>query len=384
MTAAAELYTISDVNKGWFIPISFACFAVVVVALWSYVTQTDGESAPDTITHSRQGLSGDPSRPTASGEPAPTPTDQLRERRRALVRALENHMRAWSQSGLVFAETLDHAALRLRSNVGRTPYFQMLAGRFELAGGNADAALRRFDRLLNRHPGHTEALAGRAEALISLKRYQEAANTFERLILIAPDQVRARYNYGVLLTRLAEAGAAAEQFCEVVRIDPRHARAHYNLAALAQREGRLAAARDAWRAFTRLRPGIAGGWFNLGIVLMDFNEPLEAAQAFQSVVHIDPDDPFARLNLALAYEAAGDVEEALDILNQARERAPCNPHIMTALADLHRDIAAWNPAEEETHLAIAVLLEEQMGMLDEAVRPGMEMLAGGEQADDLE
>lgn len=371
-------------NKGWFIPISFVCFAAVVVALWSYVTQTDGDPAAKTIAYNRAGQAGDFNRPIAIEVSALTPTDRLLAHRRALVRTLRQRLLVWRQSGVILADMLDQAAIRMRSNIGRTPVFQVLAGRVELADGEPEAALRRFDRLLNRHPGHVEALAGRAEAQVALKHYTDAVDTYERLILVSPENIKARYNYGVLLTRLAESGGAAEQFCEVVRLDPRHAKAYYNLAGLAQREGRLAEARDAWTAFTRLRPSVSTGWFNLGIVLMEFNEPLEATLAFQNVVLIDPDDALARLNLALAHESAGNVEEALDILNRAHEQSPCNPHIMTALADLHRDMAAWNPGEETTHLAAAVLLEDQIRMLEVETRRTIGILAGVGEPDEME
>jgi tetratricopeptide (TPR) repeat protein len=268
--------------------------------------------------------------------------------------------RAWRARIGQVAEQIDEAAVRLRSNVAGSRITKLAEATADIQSRRPEAAMQRFDQVLERRPEDVAALSGKAAALVTMRRFEEATDVYAELVRLAPRDAAARYNYGVLFYRLARFGEAAEQFRELVDIDPGHARGQYNLATLAQRAGRLEEAREAWEAFTRLEPKAANGWFNLGVVWMDFNRPVEAVECFSEVVQLDAADADAWLNLGLAYGAAGHLQPALEAITKADAVSPCDPTIMRCLADLHGILADEGGPDAESHRRQATLLEERL------------------------
>lgn len=253
---------------------------------------------------------------------------------------------------------MDDAAVRWRSNLGGGLVAMNVDGWNRIREGRADVAVEKFNRILYRDPENLAALAGKAQALMALHRYTEALATYQFFLKLRPDDADAWYTRGVMLIRASQPGEAAEHFRKATRLNPLNAKAWYNLAAVAQRDGRLAEARDAWLQFTKLEPSIASGWFNLGAVYMDFMKPDEAAKCFSYVVMIDPGDIDGYVNLAEAYRATGDYEAALSVLEQTGALSPCDPVVMSVMAETHRAMASMFVEHETEHLMAAAELDE--------------------------
>lgn len=336
------------------ISIAGVVLAALVAAIWAYVSRPMETPVPQVESHS--GI--------VAGEPSESRHRYLREQWPIVRQRLAR-----------MAEAVDAAGLRFRSNVLNSTVAQLAAGWYDLQSDRPNAALRHFDGLLDRQSSNAPAWAGKASALITLKRFDDAADAYARLVALAPEDIHARYNLGVLLTRLARYGEAAAAFREVLCRDPRHAQSLYNLARLAQRDGRLNEARYAWEDYTRLRQNDADAWFALGVLYLDSRSPFEAARCFAAVVHVNPEDPEGYQNLAVAHSWAGHPEAALDDLEAADALSPCDPAIMQPLADLHRIIAAWSPLDAEAHLAAAAWLEQESAVLDSTPQP--QAVAGG-------
>lgn len=341
--------------------------------MWFYVSGPTGPSGFQSDTPRQRDLLGDPDfaarveraerdrRHFSADDPT---TASSSERVARDPRLLKQQWAEQRRRLVRFLEDLDDTGARFRSRLRRSPITQVTAGWSDLNADRPQAALRHFDRILQRQPNHADALFGKAAALATMRRYREAADTYDRLLTFEPDDVEGRYNYGAMLSRLGEFGAASEQFREVIRLESDHVKAHYNLAGLAQRNGRLTEARDHWQIFTQLRPDVTDGWFNLGIIHLDLEQPREAVSCFSYLTLVHPEDAFAHANLALAYMQTHDLDAALATLKTANELSPCDPAILRSLADLHRTIAEWNPADKLEHLEAASLIDEQLGMLE--------------------
>ncbi len=354
----------------WFIPIALLSFGLLVVGLWSYLSASrEGDARPNTRRASPDPWGAELNSPPETAEPFDAPGRRDRRRASPTQSAMSRPPRSrrsipWRPLAAELAQRLDDAAVRFRSNLAGSAVYGFVRGQAEMQAGDYLAALERFDGLLAGQPDNLPAALAKADALVALGRFTEAAAIYDGALRHAPGEAAVRYDYGILLCRLARFTEAADQFRALLRIDPQHARGHYNLAIIAQVAGRLGEARDAWQDFTHLRPDSADGWFNLGVVWMDFDQPLEAAWCFLQAIAIDPEAPGGHLNLGQAYAAAGHLEAALDAMIDADELAPCDPAVMRCLADLHEQIAYPGGPDAEVHLSRADLLREQIELLD--------------------
>jgi len=363
------------VNPRWFLGLTVFGFVLFIAAVTMYMSSGEtprpraderkailAELASDEAGEGGVSLREHFTKLRAARESATAERERLAERARPHRPRVSNH---WREQIGQLADRIDDTAVRLRSDISGSPVVRLAAGAAEIQSGRADAAVQEFDRVLAKRPADVTALSGKASALVTMERFEEAAGVYAELVRTAPGDTVARYNYGVLLYRLARFGEAAEQFRRLVEIDPKHARGQYNLATLAQRAGRLDEAREAWEVFTRLEPRAANGWFNLGVVWMDFNRPIDAVRCFLEAAAINPEDSDAWLNLGLAYGAAGHLEAALEAITKADAVAPCDPTIMRCLADLHSVLADQGGPGAETHRHLAAALEEKLRPPDE-------------------
>ena len=132
----------------------------------------------------------------------------------------------------------------------------------------------------------------------------------------------AHYNYGVLQAAGGRLDAADEAFRKALTVDPFHAQAHNNLAALLVRQGRLEDAADHYRRALANDPQHPSARASLGRLLLALGRPREAVEQFRRVLGTaDLHSPRAMYELATAYQAAGDLKEAVDQAQQALDRA---------------------------------------------------------------
>ncbi len=369
-------------SSRWFIPASLAIFGGFIAAIWLYLAATQEPPAPVLVTASPsilvdaelESLIGRRSaaESTAAQKTAVKTTSATPRSRRA--RAGPS---LWNQVSKV-AERLDETSVHFRNSIADTAIVRTGRGVNEAAAGNQQAALRHFDLALARNPRDTAALSAKADSLVALERFEEAAEVYQEVARLAPRDTASRYNYAVVLWRLSRFDDAARELREVVRQNPDHADAQYNLASLAQRDGRINEARAAWEAFTRLRPQVATGWFNLGVVDMDFDEPKKAAEAFARFTSLSPADPGGWINLALAESASGRPEYALYALTIANDLSPCEGLTMDLLAQVHEMLALQNPDEAEMHRTAAMEIYDVIGRPKPESEAPVATIAAGE------
>ncbi len=392
------------VKQGWFMPITLLAFGLALAGLWGYVKYSESAEDPRAQSIARRDALSDPELTAlverdlrsriflpppetlhkfsrnpaqdASGSataasttalkeisitlsPETTPNDVERQppRNRVIRRWIADSKSAVANVAL----RMDEEAVRLRSNLGGTTVARHYEGWSRLNDGAPDLAIDTFNRILYREPENLSALSGKAQALMAMRRYTEALATYQVYLKLRPGDADAWYTRGVMLTRASRYGEAADHFRKAVQLNPKHAKAWYNVASVAQRDGRLSEAREAWETFTALEPSIASGWYNLGAVYMDYMKPYDAARCFSYVVMIDPTDVDGYVNLAEAYKATGDYVAALSILRQADELSPCDPVVMSVMAETHRGMASLYEESEAEHLLAAKELDEMAG-----------------------
>ena len=376
-------------KHGWFIPLILGCFGLSMTGLWLYLSMADTESELADVRRRTSTVffgedvggslvaSASDGSTARNGDSIQTVALVENSTRRTIVEAAGRRAGVRQFGGSLLgtldslaaelhrmAERVDDEIAHFRSDLRQNAFLELAYGWHALETGHTEASLAHFDRALRYADSNAGALSGKASALTTLRRFDEALAVYERLLNERGDDAQAHYNAAVLLARIGRVGAGAEHLRSAVAADPKHARAWFNLASLAQRDGRLSEARTAWERFTELEPSIATGWYNLGLVYMDYQMPDDAARCFSFVVMIDPTDVDGYVNLASACRASGDVEAALWILRQADGLSGCDPIVLQALADSHRTHAAMFPDHSAMHLEEAFRIENELAAIE--------------------
>jgi tetratricopeptide (TPR) repeat protein len=138
---------------------------------------------------------------------------------------------------------------------------------------------------------------------------------------------------------LAERGdleGARHGYEESLRIHPRYAPALYGLGLFEQEHGDVTRALELYRRATEALPGMTAAHLNLGSLLaQQEGREVEAAQAFEQVLELEPDQPDAHYDLALLLLRHGQAAEALPHLEAATSGRPDFAAAWQELGEVH-------------------------------------------------
>lgn len=194
----------------------------------------------------------------------------------------------------------------------------------------------------------------RANTLDMLGRYEDAVAAYEEVIGETPDWWEAHANLGICHARNDrpnEAEAALRHGLEACPGSPeiRDELAAHLLAedrdlneALALAEEAVALGRDELRHL-----------YTLGEVRLALHDEAGAAEAYEAVLALDPEDPGAHLELGLLHERKGEISEAEDHFMEALKQDPGNPRALYSYASLYYATDDLETAEELLVRAVA-------------------------------
>ena len=172
--------------------------------------------------------------------------------------------------------------------VPNDPFAGYSLGMVRQRQGDHRAALALFDGAIAGNPGFGQALHGRGVSLHELERLDEAAASFERAVALEPGDPTLRNNYGSLLRSQERLTEALAEFDQAIALDPALAVAHCNR----------------------------------GVVLTALERPQDGIVALQTALTLDPDHVRAHLEIAEAYEATFQGDEAQRHRIEATRRRP--------------------------------------------------------------
>jgi len=169
----------------------------------------------------------------------------------------------WRTQLSLWADTVQKSpdSAPVRNNLGLALY----------AGGETDAAIRKFQEALTLNYKYPEAHCNLGFALLNKGAIDAAIKEFQEVLKISPNYYEAHNNMGLAFANLGQIDAAIKEFQEVLKINPNYYEAHYNL-------------------------GLA--YYNKGDVDA-------AIKQFREALIIEPDDRDARANLEMALEQKG-------------------------------------------------------------------------------
>src|ERR1700730_1302651 len=131
-----------------------------------------------------------------------------------------------------------------------------------------------------------------------------------------PDDARIRNFLGIGLVRLGKNGEAASEYREAVRLDPHLEDAYRNLGFLEWNEHRLEPAREDLDRAVELSPNESFAHYSLGRVLLDGQLYAQSIREIESSNVPLPEDTNFSIQLATAYIAVGNKDQARKLRQQ--------------------------------------------------------------------
>lgn len=150
----------------------------------------------------------------------------------------------------------------------------LMRGQQLARSGDFAGALEHLDNALALAPGDRQALMERGKVLVMLGRHAEADSAFDQLLRLAPEDRGVRMQLASIYRGRGEVGKSLAQLAAVIRLDP------------ASAEARLA----------REQLG-----FNRGVTLLEEGEHAPAAEIFERILTIVPEDHVTRFELGRVY-----------------------------------------------------------------------------------
>ncbi len=200
-----------------------------------------------------------------------------------------------------------------------------------------EAAIAPLQKVIADQPEFAYAHFQLAYVYTALKRTKEARAEYERTIALDPKMSEAYLNLGMLLLDNREDAAAVAPLRKAVDLLPAQSRPRYLLAVALDRSGDRASAAESFEALLHLDPNDITAIDYLGWAALRAGRPAEAEARFRRAVEVQPSGPGEHRGLAQSLEAQK------------------KPEAVTA----YRDYLALAPSDSEARGRLIRLLMDQ-------------------------
>ena len=210
---------------------------------------------------------------------------------------------------------------------------------------------RRYLRLLEQEPGNLKAALALGSLYLQNGQADLALKWFQRVQTQIPESAALLNNIGKAYVLKEDEAQALNNYRRACELDPKLAEVWFNLAELDQRSGRHEQAVLNFQKAIGIDPGMSAAFNNMGNTLRSLKRYPEAVAAFQKVVDLEPDLPQGHYNLGSAFRDMDRYPEAMVHLSKAIELQPAYADAWNNLAltcknvgDLDRALIYFNKA----------------------------------------
>jgi Flp pilus assembly protein TadD len=228
---------------------------------------------------------------------------------------------------------------------------------------NFEAAIAPLQKVIADQPEFAYAHFQLAYVYTALKRTDEARAEYTRTVAIDPKMSEAYLNLGMLLLDKQEDAAAIAPLRKAVELLPAQSRPRYLLAVALDRSGDRAGAAESFEALIHLDPNDITALDYLGWGALREGKPEGAEARFRRALEVQPKETEARRGLAQSLdaqkkpEAAGAYRDYLELMPKDSEARARLIHLLVeqqqndvALAELDRLDAGKQPTLESLKL----------------------------------
>jgi choline-sulfatase len=218
--------------------------------------------------------------------------------------------------------------------------------------GDPDGAIAAYRASLDLDERFAKAWIGIGNTEHRRGNDEEALRVLLRAIEVDPIAVEAWYDLGVVLEALGRQGEARTHYEKAVELEPTHALSLVNLANLFSEGGDEAGAEALYRRALAESPDLYSGNFNLAMLLIRTERPALASELLAHAVTLEPERPEAWLYWIMAARRAGDHE---GVLAAVEGMLILNPGNAAALSDAAMALEALGRREEALERLSAAL-----------------------------
>ncbi|WP_320045266.1 tetratricopeptide repeat protein [uncultured Desulfobacter sp.] len=200
--------------------------------------------------------------------------------------------------------------------------------------GHEDEAAKNFERALSLDPDAADYLSKMFEKKSGASKYKKvddlpapSPQKIKKLPPIDPGKNHPPNDRIQRVIKLYQAGnmIQAEQTCKKQLNDFPDSFMLLNLlGAVVQAQGRVEEAIEAFDRMLHLNPDFAEGYYNRGVAFSQIGRTQEAVQDYTMAVELTPNFYNAHLNLGLVFAARGDFNQAVQSFNRAIDINPDN------------------------------------------------------------
>lgn len=219
----------------------------------------------------------------------------------------------------------------------------------QLAAGDVAGALAAVDQFLAAHPGHNQATALRARALLAAGRAEDAVHLFEQAGAAQPEDLRA---WSTALIYMDQPQKALPILERLLQLEPSNAETLEIITICRSEVGRRPAALASATRLAELPGHEATGHLQLASIYQDWGYPSLANQHFEKVRQYHPDASGLRiepaqffLNYGECLLASGNARRALELLERSGQLKP-NLNVMLRQAEACQLIGDQRRAQE--------------------------------------
>jgi tetratricopeptide (TPR) repeat protein len=189
---------------------------------------------------------------------------------------------AQTQSGIELLNTTVQANERNALAYGNRGNALLGVKRFE-------EAIASYDRAIATKPDYAEAYYGRGTALLGLEHFDDAVASYDSAIVLKPDYAAAHWTRGIALLGLKRLEEAVASCDRAITLKPDYAEAYCTRSiALLELKCPEEAVASCDRAIA-LKPDYAEAYRNLGIALLDLQRPEEALSSYDRAIVLNSD-----------------------------------------------------------------------------------------------
>ena len=175
---------------------------------------------------------------------------------------------------------------------------------------NFEAAIAPLQKVIADQPDFAYAHFQLAYVYTALKKTDEARAEYARTVAIDPKMSEAYLNLGTLLLDRQDNAAAVAPLRKAVELLPAQSHPRYLLAVALDRSGDRAGAAESFDALLHLDPNDVTAITYLGWAALRDGKPAEAEARFRRAVEVQPKEPEGRRGLAESLDAQKKLEAA--------------------------------------------------------------------------
>lgn len=177
-------------------------------------------------------------------------------------------------------------------------------------------AERAYRESLNREPESIHVGLGLSMALLSQRKFQDAADTARGLLVLRQEDARIWAILGIAEKGLDQVKQAKADLEHAVQLDSWNYEAQFGLAQIARREGDWRSAVAADRALTRIVPNDLNAWLQLADSYLYDHRPQRGLAAAEHALALAPDNEEAKRLKGAALAMAHRYREGIEILKK--------------------------------------------------------------------